>query len=514
MNRKYRYEVYGPLSVIILIAAALRLYALGRVSFWFDEAITLWWTENIGTLFMPAECAPPLYPILVLAWKSFCGNEFFLRLLSAIFGTATVIMVYFTGKRFFDKRAALTASFLLAISPFHIFYSRELTPYALLAFLVLMSVYFFKKALERPEWRLWTGFAFFGGLSVLTHYAAGFIFLAEMIFFLISWKKYGRLVFKWLAAHALMAVFLFPYGRLIVAQIFFGVKVNLGWWIPSLPPEALIVTFKNFSAGYNAVYWNFIITSAVWFFLFFAGVFSLKKKKDHMLPVLLTVVPILSAYIALKFNVKAYVDRYFLPSAVFYCLIAARGVCLFGNKYVITGFLLIITVLNGFSLKNYYSNYLPNSYEHHIGVQRKPDFREAYSYLAANFQQGDAVIHTNENSILPLNYYLSSFSLGPQPWLWVKFADTPGGDMEILEYKMRDQIPDNERRGADKNVVLDNSRRIWLAVMTFEGSAEQQRAVLKQMERVYKRIDSKGFYGVELFLYENSSFVIPAEAGI
>ena len=79
----------------------------------------------------------PLYIYLTsLLIPVFCLNEFTVRFLSALSGSLTIIASYLLIKEFFSKTqkgtedkqkrtepVALMASFLLAISPWHIFYS-------------------------------------------------------------------------------------------------------------------------------------------------------------------------------------------------------------------------------------------------------------------------------------------------------------------------------------------------------------------------------------------------------
>lgn len=501
MNPKSLYKTNFVFLVIVLTAAALRLYALGRKSFWFDEAITLDWTKNIAGLFKINECTPPLYPFLISAWKLLGVNEFALRSLSVALGVYSVFLIYLAGKMFFDRKTALIASFILAVSPFHIFYSQESTGYVLLAFLVLVAICFFKKALEISRWYFWLGFAFFAILSVFTHYTAFLLFLSEVIFFLASWKRYKHLAAGWIAAHIFMIAVLLPHAWFIISQLVFGVKIHLGWWIPPLSLEALAITFKNFSVGYNALPKNFVIASIIYFSLFLIGIFSFDKKKDHMLLLLLAVIPALAAFILLKFDVKIYVDRYFLPSAMFYYIIVARGLSRFRNKYALLSFLLLLALSSGFSLKSYYLNYLPNSYKHHIGVQRKPDFRDAACYIADNFQKGDIVGHINENSMLPMEYYLDVLDIEKR--LWVRLTNDLSG-IEAVKYNLGDQIPGNKNLVQNEDVLLRHSRRIWLVVMLFEGPEDIRLRIMEQFGRHYTRIGAKEFYGVGVYLYETA----------
>src|SRR5258708_2521385 len=131
---------------IVLIAACLRFYQLGvnPPSLTWDEVA---WGYNAYSLgidgrdefgkFLPitylesfGDFKPPVYAYLdVLPIKIFGLNEFAVRFPSALFGSLTVLIVFFLVKRIFYQSQfkewyGLTVSLLLAISPWHIMLSR------------------------------------------------------------------------------------------------------------------------------------------------------------------------------------------------------------------------------------------------------------------------------------------------------------------------------------------------------------------------------------------------------
>ena len=139
------------LAIILLVAASLRLYQVGSVppSPDWDEAalgynaysILLTGRDEYGK-FMPVilqsfdDYKPALYMYLIVPFIPIFGVSIIsVRLPSVIFGVLTVLATYFLVKELFDKlrtkdgkdyskQFALLASFLLAISPWHIQFSR------------------------------------------------------------------------------------------------------------------------------------------------------------------------------------------------------------------------------------------------------------------------------------------------------------------------------------------------------------------------------------------------------
>ena len=136
------------LIVLTLAAAGLRLAHLGSKSLWLDEGATvalaraswqrfawIWWhgEANLQTV----------YFLLMRGWIHGGLSETWLRLPSALFGIASVPLLYIVGRKLLPAGAALAAAALLTFSPTHVFYSQEARSYTLTILLVLLSTYFF-----------------------------------------------------------------------------------------------------------------------------------------------------------------------------------------------------------------------------------------------------------------------------------------------------------------------------------------------------------------------------------
>jgi 4-amino-4-deoxy-L-arabinose transferase-like glycosyltransferase len=165
---------YFLLSVIILLAACLRLWGLGvnPPSMAWDEAA---WGYNAYSLgltgrdefgrFLPfdyfesfGDFKPPVYAYLaVLPVKIFGLNKMSVRLPSALLGVGTVLLTYFLTKEILKSKKPwlpLTAAFLLAISPWHILLSRAAFEANVATFFLVAGVTFFLLGVERKSWFL------------------------------------------------------------------------------------------------------------------------------------------------------------------------------------------------------------------------------------------------------------------------------------------------------------------------------------------------------------------------
>ena len=126
--------------VIVAAAAALRFVHLGSDSLWFDEAISLQVSVHRAFSETVHLCAidthSPLYFVILNAWLRIAGDgDVAARIPSAVFGLATVSLVFAVGRRWFGDVAGALAGWMLAFSTLHLYYSQEARPYALVMLL-------------------------------------------------------------------------------------------------------------------------------------------------------------------------------------------------------------------------------------------------------------------------------------------------------------------------------------------------------------------------------------------
>lgn len=123
----------------------------------------------------------PLYTYLALpAVKLFGLTPFAVRFPSAVFGSLTVVLVYFLVRELFHTRSslALLSAALLAISPWHIGMSRMAMEVTVSVFLVMIGVYLFLSGRRRRLLVPFSGLVF--ALSVYA-YPANIIFVPIVV---------------------------------------------------------------------------------------------------------------------------------------------------------------------------------------------------------------------------------------------------------------------------------------------------------------------------------------------
>jgi hypothetical protein len=126
-------------AVLVGLGTLLRLGTTSPL--WLDEALS----ANIAALpvgdmldALRRDGHPPLFYLLASVWTGAFGDgDVAVRSLSAVFGIATLPLVWAAGRRLGGPTCALAATVLYATSPFAIRYATEARMYALVAFLVV-----------------------------------------------------------------------------------------------------------------------------------------------------------------------------------------------------------------------------------------------------------------------------------------------------------------------------------------------------------------------------------------
>ena len=138
---------------------------------------------------------PPLYFLLLDGWiRLFGGSEAAIRSLSALFGTAAIVLAYVIGRRLATPRVGLVAAALVAFNPLLVWFSQEARPYSLLVLLSGLSFLLFAMALERASGLILGGWAVASGLAFATHYFAGLVILPELLWLVYRVRPRRRVV--------------------------------------------------------------------------------------------------------------------------------------------------------------------------------------------------------------------------------------------------------------------------------------------------------------------------------
>lgn len=136
---------------ISLLAIVLRITRLTE-GFWLDELLSAQFSRGPLWLIFEYDPHPPLYYLQLRPWTFLSTSEVWLHLNSVMWGVAAVLSLYYVTSRLYTIQIAQLATFLMAISPFAVWYSQELRMYAMLSCLAIWVLWFSSMTLSRGRW--------------------------------------------------------------------------------------------------------------------------------------------------------------------------------------------------------------------------------------------------------------------------------------------------------------------------------------------------------------------------
>lgn len=179
------------LSLIILLAAFLRFYKLDQVppSLNWDEVaagynaytIAHWGADEYGKKFpiVFTSFADDKHPVHIYLTAPIVGifglSDYSARSGSALVGVLGVIAIYFLVKKMADNETAgLFSAFFLAVSPYHLQYSRGLWEANFALFFFILGLALFYSGVKKKNWFITTSFFSFA-LSFFSYHSAKII---------------------------------------------------------------------------------------------------------------------------------------------------------------------------------------------------------------------------------------------------------------------------------------------------------------------------------------------------
>jgi len=106
---------------VLLLSTGLRFYRIEYQSYWHDEGNSLNLAgESVPVILQSAasDIHPPGYYLALKVWRTGLGEtEFALRSLSVLAGVVLVALLYWLGRYFFNRPAAIVAAALGAVNP-------------------------------------------------------------------------------------------------------------------------------------------------------------------------------------------------------------------------------------------------------------------------------------------------------------------------------------------------------------------------------------------------------------
>ena len=471
---------------IVVAGTFLRFFRVGHQSLWLDEAFSAilaqrdWGQIISGTA---QDTMPPMYYLLLHAFLALGDGEIPVRLPSALWGVFTIPLLYVLGRRLFNEKVGLVSAGLLAISPFHIFYSQEARMYSQLGFLALLSAFCFLRAWQNGGKRDWLGFVLSTAAALYTQNMAFLLLAALGIFALSHWQKTRQKARALAIALGGIALFFLPWLLYLPDQV---ARVGSDFWVETPSVLELFTTLGLFLFGYALPPLLAIAALTVGLYAVFLTLFigwrvfqSEEAERESLIFVFcLFIVPMTSTFLV-SLLWPIFLARTLIVSALALLILLAWGLTRMPRSLAV---LLIAPglALVGLSLYNSYAN----------PAYAKPPLREAADYLEAHFQDGDTAIHTSDSSYLAFAYYA--------PELKRHFL---AGDPDYEEQTTRGRTGRVAGiRPESLEEIVSNQNQLWV-IMVLDHNIEYQRGVKNRIDQRYHLVSVADVRGIKILLY-------------
>lgn len=491
------------LLLIIIVAASLRIFQLGKRDLWADEVSSVFFAKNFSSMRFERYLAnhPNMelysYFTLLSQWRRLAGDSVFvMRLFSVIFGVFSVLLIYLIGNILFNRQVATIGSFILALSPFHIYYSQELRGGAFFTFLTLLIFYFFIQAVKKDKIHYWFCLTISSIMGIYTHIFTFLMLISQGVILFI--KKEKILSKKWLICIIFVLISFYPWcinHFPNFKEIFLKSSP-----LPRPTLESILFTFENFNLGYNSTRVGYIISDVIFFSIFLFGLFlSFKRCASPIISLcIMLFLPLVTVFLISQGPQSYYIDRHLIYFTPFYYLIISSGINEFKTKVFNIGFLLVFILLSFSSLYNYFNDYLPSPVIHHYWHYIKRPVQPAVRFIERNFNEGDIIAHTCTSTYSPFFYY-SSY---PQYYFFIPAYLTDFTRENVLKAK---------EGGNTKIINLTSSfkqsdfKEIWLIAASWareEGELDKNSlGVIKWLNNKYDLIYREWMDGILILLF-------------
>jgi 4-amino-4-deoxy-L-arabinose transferase-like glycosyltransferase len=293
-----RYKEIILLTLIIILALFLRIYKLGEIPLGMNSDETAIGYNAYSILQTGKdeyEAKMPLYfrsfddyklPVYiymtVLSEKVFGVNAFAVRFGSMLFGVITVLYLFFLIKEL-SKRSdlALLTSFLWAVNPWNIFFSRVSYEVNVATALSVLGALFFVKAIQKNAANYFMFFLslFFFVLSLYCYNVARLVsplILGTLI--LLNYKKFFRFSRLFLISYgAVFVIFLLPFILTLTSQSGLQNQQN-GVFITGLYEKANFLELRSYffhlPSIINVLFFNKIVLITLTYLKNVFGFFS------------------------------------------------------------------------------------------------------------------------------------------------------------------------------------------------------------------------------------------------
>jgi 4-amino-4-deoxy-L-arabinose transferase-like glycosyltransferase len=400
------------------------------------------------------------------------------RLVSAVFGTLAIGVLWGLASALFNRRVGMLSAVLLAVSQIGVQFSQEVRPYAVLLFLSLLTQWLFLQALRTRQTAKCCATVLAGTLLVYTHYYGVFTVLALFLYWITTYRRHPVPIWWWALGGLGGLVLMSPW-------IIGGMIAQIRYWAPhslhdgaqpwfALKWSTPISTLNMFNNGKfaslldSAPRWTFPVGAILYTVPALTALWDGARRataddsdrRDALWFLLTTCLVPFAMVIALAIRGAAYDIRYVSFCAAPYYVLVAYGLLRIPGIGVRRAWVAAAIAYGALSLSsNYYIPY-------------KENYRDALAFLAAGYQPEDVCV----------------FEQGFVPFQWRVYH--PG-----QPEPRRATLEELERNGS-------SGGRIWLiGYERTETSARRSRDAAARLGKSFVRLAERHYFWVSVSVY-------------
>ena len=488
---------------IVALGSLLRVYRIGSPGLWIDEAFSIWlarhplremlhWVSRV-------DHHPPLYYGLLHVWTALLGSsEAAARALSALFGAATIPVVYLLGRRVVDASVGVVAALVLAISPFHIRFAQEARMYTLLTLCASLALYASvtlwgqqRRPSSVPQacvldavgpygtvrragksWLPWVGYVACTVAALWTHNTAILLPIAANVLVLgravlrgrlpgrkapaavdpeqdgeegVTWRR------RWLVAQVAVLVLWLPWVASFISQ---ALDVYHRFWLP-VPTLGTILSIVGafLSGSLPGPFWVVLVADVGLATLALLGVRELYRRSASAAVLgAAFVVPFVGQWLASQWRPVLYARTLIWTSIPLYVMLGAgvgwlrtKVLVRMGSSAVTVIVLAGLVAINSVALANYYVTF------------EKEAWDDAAALVAERVRPDDLLLFGDSWGQIPFDYYFRQlYNSGEDQGIAEHGLPVDLFERGVLEPAM------TERDLARLHKLVAGRRRVWL----------------------------------------------------
>ena len=467
----------------------MRLFRLGYQSEWNDEAVSVAIAKGTTQQILTNQFHsrhPPGYYLLLHYWLNWLGDsDQMLRLLSALAGILSLVVMYQLGKSLFNQEAGLVATAVTATMPFHLFYSQEIRSYSLLFFLAALLMLCHVKIWQSKGKKWWIVYLLTGLAGMYIHYFFALIIGTVGLHFILRWWRI-RSNSPWQAfiiIHLAMGLLYTPMLSWIFNEAekgnYFARSVEFGAYV-SLP---LTFSIGLFLPGILVMIGFALILVLVLITLLQAGrAFKQATPERTWLVFSLMAywVPVTLLYAVSLVWLPLTTPRLMMTAVPGLYLFLAWGATM--TKEWLFNLILVIGLIGLGLVADYNWLFSPQ--------HQRPPIRELIAALEEEVQPGERIIYANDSGFRLFHRY------APQ----LNHALYYDIDNPYVNTRVRPEVI--RLTGGDIVTPEDGLTGTFWLVQHFDFDRDLQENIFQQFENRYQRIGEIDLEGVRYFHYQ------------